>query len=79
MIEGKTKNLSLFGNELVNNGSLQICRMCKSVPSSETGYMVAIPCGHVDICKNCFSIAQPKHCIHDDCSCSLISYIRLNI
>lgn len=79
MIEGKTKNLSLFGNELVNNGSLQVCKMCKSVPSSEAGYMVAIPCGHVDICKNCFSIAQPKHCIHDNCSCSLISYIRLNI
>lgn len=79
MIDGKTKNLSLFGNELVNNGSLQVCKMCKSVPSSETGYMVAIPCGHVDICKNCFSIAQPKHCIHDDCSCSFISYIRLNI
>ena len=79
IIDGKTKNLSLFGNELVNNGSLQVCKMCNNAPSSEVGYMVAIPCGHVDICKNCFSITNPKQCVHDDCSCSFISYIRLNI
>lgn len=78
-IDGKTKNITLFGNNPVNNGSLLECKICKSKPSSDVGYMVAIPCGHVDICKNCFSTITPKQCLHDSCSCDFISYIRLNI
>ena len=78
-IDGKTKNITFFGNSPVNNGSLIECKICKLKPSSEVGYMVAIPCGHVDICKNCFTTISPKQCLHDNCSCDFISYIRLNI
>jgi hypothetical protein len=78
-IDGKTKNITFFGNSPVNNGSLVECKICKSNPSSEVGYMVSIPCGHVDICKNCFSTVKPKECLHENCSCDFISYIRLNI